>query len=138
MVDFDVKGKWRISVDASFAAAHALRHYEGKCERIHGHNFDITAVLEGTQLQEDVGILLDFKILRQMLGEVLAPLDHRLLNDVPPFDVINPSSENLARFIAAGLARILKQKSITRAGIKVASVTVSEKPGQSATWIMAE
>lgn len=137
-MDFDVKGKWRICVATSFAAAHALRHYEGKCERIHGHNFEVQAALEGSQLQKDVEILLDFKILRQMMAEVLAPLDHRMLNEVSPFDAINPSSENLARYIAVELARILTQKTDWPGGITVHSVTVSEKPGQSATWIMAD
>lgn len=138
MVDTDVKGKWRLCVSSSFAAAHALRHYEGNCERVHGHNFEVQAVIEGRRLLENVEILLDFKVLRKLLAEALAPLDHRLLNELAPFDAMNPSSENLARHIALQLGRLLAESPVAAAGTRLVSVTVSEKPGQSASWIMAD
>ena len=87
---------WRLTVRDDFAAAHALRHYEGKCERLHGHNFAVELTVEGQNLTQDTEMLLDFKVLKTGLKRVLETLDHRLLNETPPFDRLNPSSENLS------------------------------------------
>ncbi|MCG8529998.1 MAG: 6-carboxytetrahydropterin synthase QueD [Desulfovibrionales bacterium] len=123
-------GIWRLTVRSDFAAAHALRNYCGKCENIHGHNFAVEAVVEGDTLSEDVEILLDFKVLKTELKAVLELLDHKDLNTTPPFDVMNPSSENLARFIYKEL-----EKRLAEHGVRVYSITVSEKTAQSATYL---
>ncbi|MBU1003582.1 MAG: 6-carboxytetrahydropterin synthase QueD [Proteobacteria bacterium] len=123
------KGKWRLEITEDFAASHQLRHYEGKCERMHGHNFGVLVAVQGDTLTPDTELLMDFKELRGHLKSVLAELDHRHLNEVEPFTTCNPSSENLARHIYRGLAA-----KVAGAGVAVASVTVSEKPGQSATY----
>ncbi len=136
------QGIWRLTVRSDFAAAHALRHYCGKCENMHGHNFAVEAVVEGSTLTPDTELVLDFKVLKHALADVLALLDHTMLNDVPPFDERNPSSENLARFIYRHLAKRLAQApdgAIPHAqdtrGVRVYSVTVSEKAAQSATYM---
>lgn len=123
------KGKWRLEILEDFAASHQLRHYEGKCERMHGHNFGVKAVVQGDKLEDKTEMLLDFKVLRKSLKAVLSELDHRHLNEVPPFDDCNPSSENIARFIYQGLGKALEGT-----GVEVHAVTVSENQRQSATY----
>lgn len=123
------KELWQLTVRTDFAAAHALRHYEGKCENMHGHNFGVELCVEGEKLQEHVEMLVDFKFLKQELKAVLEELDHKLLNETAPFDTINPSSENLARYIYKSV-----QQGIERHGVRMVSVSVSEKPAQSATY----
>jgi len=124
------KGIWRLTVRDDFAAAHALRHYEGKCENLHGHNFAVEAVVEGSRLSEGTEIVLDFKVLKIALKSVLERIDHQVLNNVPPFDEQNPSSENLAKFIYQNMS-----KEIAPHGVRMYSVTVSEKAAQSATYL---
>jgi len=127
---------WRLTVRDDFSAGHALRHYEGKCERMHGHNFAVELTVQGQRLTPDTEMLLDFKTLKTGLKTVLDTLDHRLLNETPPFDVINPSSENLARHIWREMAELLATHDDpqTRA-VRLHSVTVSEKGAQSATYM---
>lgn len=124
------KGIWRLTVRSEFCAGHALRHYEGKCENTHGHNFAVEAVVEGQTLTPDTELLLDFKVLKSCLKDVLEELDHRVLNETPPFDVINPSSENLARHIWKRMAQGLHGLPV-----RMHAVTVSEKAAQSATYM---
>ena len=127
---------WRLTVRDDFSAGHALRHYEGKCERMHGHNFAVELTVQGQRLTRDTEMLLDFKTLKTGLKTVLEALDHRLLNETPPFDVMNPSSENLARHIWRGMAELLATHSDPQAReVRLYSVTVSEKGAQSATYM---
>lgn len=124
------KSIWRLAVRSEFSAGHALRHYEGKCENPHGHNFAVEAVVEGDALTPDTELLLDFKVLKTELNAVLEELDHRTLNDTPPFDAHNPSSENLARHIWRNMA-----KRLSPWPVRMHAVTVSEKSAQSATYM---
>ena len=124
------KKLWRLAVRAEFSAAHALRHYQGKCEALHGHNFSVEMVVEGSSLQKDTELLVDFKTLKTRLNKVLESLDHSVLNASAPFDAINPSSENLARHIWRSLAQAMEEP-----GVRLHSVTVGEKAGQSATYM---
>lgn len=119
---------YRLTVTSDFSAAHQLRHYQGKCERMHGHNFGVEAVVQGSSLRPDTGILMDFKELKRLLNQVLESLDHRLLNDVRFFADQNPSSENLARYVYTELAPRLPQ------GVSLVEVTVSEKDSSRATY----
>lgn len=123
------KHLWRLTVRSEFAAAHALRHYQGKCESIHGHNFSVEAVVEGDTLTPDTELLADFSDLKRDLKAVLDTLDHKDLNVTPPFDAINPSSENLSRYIYQTLAPLVEQR-----GVRMREVTVSERGPQSATY----
>ena len=119
---------WRLKVIDSFSAAHFLRNYKGKCENLHGHNWKVELEVEGESLDE-TGLLIDFKELKKMLKDVLELLDHRLINDISPFDQYNPSSENIARFISEKVEERLPE------GVRVTSVTVWESEKACATYI---
>jgi 6-pyruvoyltetrahydropterin/6-carboxytetrahydropterin synthase len=84
-----------ISVEESFDAAHYLREYGGKCERLHGHRFKVVVRLRAAKLNE-IGLAYDFTQLKKQVKEVLGRYDHQCLNEVAPFDQINASSENVA------------------------------------------
>ena len=89
---------YQVSVEHHFDAAHYLRGYHGKCENLHGHRFRVVVKVESPQLDE-VGLAYDFTELKRHLKNILSRLDHICLNDIPPFDRINPSSENIASTI---------------------------------------
>lgn len=97
---------YEIMVEDSFNAAHRLKGYQGECEGLHGHNWKVQALVMGKELDK-TGLLLDFKELKTQLKKVLQKLDHHYLNEISPFDKLNPTSENLARFIFEELKKIL-------------------------------
>jgi 6-pyruvoyltetrahydropterin/6-carboxytetrahydropterin synthase len=109
---------YRISVEQHFDAAHALRGYKGKCEALHGHRFRVVARIEAPGL-DDIGLAYDFAELKSHLSEVIARFDHVNLNDVPPFDRINPSSENIAADIYNELTSRLSGDKITLTAVEV-------------------
>lgn len=119
---------YTLTVSESFSASHQLRNYGGKCERMHGHNFGVEVAVSGTRLSEDTHILMDFKALRKLLKETLEDFDHRHLNEMDCFAEHNPSSENIAAELYTLLAARLPK------GVALDTVTVSEKPGQMATY----
>ena len=88
---------FEVSVEQTFAAGHALRNYHGKCENVHGHNYRVQITVAGPTLDEN-GLLVDFIELKRLMGQVVDYFDHRFINDLPPFDVLNPSAENLAKY----------------------------------------
>jgi 6-pyruvoyltetrahydropterin/6-carboxytetrahydropterin synthase len=87
-----------IAVESSFSAAHFLRGYQGKCEKLHGHRFKVVARLRFAGLNE-IGLAYDFTDFKKLLGEIINKYDHCCLNEVAPFDGVNPSSENIAATI---------------------------------------
>jgi 6-pyruvoyltetrahydropterin/6-carboxytetrahydropterin synthase len=95
-----------VSKEIEFAAAHTLRGYRGPCENLHGHNYRARVFLRSAAL-DPLGMVLDFTEFKRILREVTAPLDHVNLSEVPPFDSVNSTAENLARHIAAEVARHL-------------------------------
>jgi 6-pyruvoyltetrahydropterin/6-carboxytetrahydropterin synthase len=99
---------FEVSVEETFAAGHALRNYKGKCENVHGHNYRIQVTFSGPEL-DSIGLLVDFVAVKKLMQTVVDKLDHRFLNDLAPFDVLNPSAENMAKYfydeIAAGLGQ---------------------------------
>ena len=101
-------GRWRLRVRSDFSAAHQLRHYQGKCEALHGHNFTVEAEVSGTALDPKIGYLMDFKELKNRLKKVLDTLDHTCLNQLPCFETRNPTSEELARYIFDALDGLLQ------------------------------
>jgi 6-pyruvoyltetrahydropterin/6-carboxytetrahydropterin synthase len=121
---------FEISVDETFAAGHALRGYKGKCENIHGHNYRVRVTLSGQQL-DSVGLLYDFVHLKKVIQEVIRSLDHRFLNDFSPFDVVNPSAENIARHIYEETAKQLPE---APNGAGITSITVWETDTTAATY----
>ncbi len=89
---------YKLMIESCFAAAHQLKGYEGKCESLHGHNWRVQVMVKTDQLNS-IGIGIDFKVLKSILNDILAQMDHTFLNDKDPFININPSSENLASHI---------------------------------------
>jgi len=102
---------FEICVEHTFAAGHALRNYRGKCERVHGHNYRVQVAMEGPELDE-TGLLYDFTELKKQLRATSEYLDHQFLNELKPFDQINPSAENIAKFFYEQLQNELKSGSI--------------------------
>jgi 6-pyruvoyltetrahydropterin/6-carboxytetrahydropterin synthase len=123
---------YEVSVEETFAAGHALRGYRGKCENIHGHNYRLRVVLEGEQLNE-VGLLVDFSELKQIMRGVIEKLDHQFLNEVPPFDKLNPSAENMAHYFYKEISRELKGGSRANP-VRVAEVKIWETDTATATY----
>ena len=124
------KSLWRLTVRGEFASAHALRHYQGKCESLHGHNYSVEMVVEGETLTPDTELVVDFTVLKKELRTELGLIDHVNLNEYPPFDTVNPSSENLARYIYRNMKARLAEMPI-----RLYSVTVGETAMQSATYM---
>ena len=121
---------WRLTVRGEFASAHALRHYQGKCESLHGHNYAVEMVVEGETLTPDTELVVDFSILKKELRTELGLIDHVNLNEYPPFDTINPSSENLARYLYHRMKVRLSEMPV-----RLYSLTVGETAMQSATYM---
>ena len=113
---------YQVSVEQHFDAAHFLRGYQGKCEALHGHRFQVVVSVTASQI-DDVGMAYDFTELKRHLGDVLSRFDHTCLNDVSPFDNINPSSENIATTIYNKL-----QPKLAGAPVALTSVEVWESP----------
>jgi len=109
---------YRISVEQDFDAAHYLRGYQGKCEAVHGHRFRVVVKVEASEVN-DIGIAYDFTELKRHLGDILSRFDHTCLNDMPPFDKINPSSENIASTIYDELKLKLADAPVSISGVEV-------------------
>ena len=84
-------------IERNFSSAHQLRGYRGKCENLHGHNYKIEINARGREL-DNIGLLVDFVELKEAADEVVTYLDHRNINELPPFDELQPSAENLAKY----------------------------------------
>jgi 6-pyruvoyltetrahydropterin/6-carboxytetrahydropterin synthase len=121
---------FEVTVEQTFAAGHALRDYKGKCENVHGHNFKVQVRIEGQRL-DDTGMLVDFIDVKSVMRKVIERLDHQFLNEISPFDVKNPSAENIAEYfhieMTSGLAS-------TPVPIRISEVRVWETDIQSASY----
>jgi 6-pyruvoyltetrahydropterin/6-carboxytetrahydropterin synthase len=120
---------YQISVERHFEAAHFLRGYRGKCEALHGHRFSVVVKLNAAGLN-NIGLSYDFTDVKRHLGGIVARFDHALLNDIPPFDKINPSSENIAFTVYQELKPLLVEEPVV-----LASVEVKEAPEQGVAYI---
>jgi len=118
---------FEIAVREHFDAAHFLRGYQGRCENLHGHRFLVVARLRAKVLNE-IGLAYDFVELKRHLRELLARYDHACVNDIAPFDRINPSSENMARTLFEELAA-----RVGAGPARVVAVEVAESPD---TWVV--
>ena len=97
-------GQFEVMIERNFSSAHQLRGYKGKCENLHGHNYKIEIYARGREL-DNIGLLVDFVELKEAADEVVQYLDHRNINELSPFDEeLNPSAENLARYILERIA----------------------------------
>jgi len=120
---------YEVSVEQEFDAAHYLRGYGGKCEALHGHRYRVVVKVKTAQLN-DIGLAYDFSELKRHLGDILARFDHTCINDVPPFDQINASSENIARTIYQEL-----QPKLADAPVSISGIEVWESPQSRVTYI---
>jgi len=117
---------YEVCVRRHFDAAHALRGYQGRCENLHGHRYEVVACVASDTLNE-IGLALDFTEFKRVLDGILARFDHTNLNETPPFDAINPSAENIARTIYQALREALPQ-------VRLAYVQAYESPDAWATY----
>ena len=124
------KSVWHLTVRGEFSSAHALRNYQGKCEARHGHSYQVEMVVSGKVLTPDTELVMDFDELKKLLRTELEKLDHCDLNQVAPFTQINPSSENLARYLWKQL-----EAQLSGQPVQLHSVSVSEKTTQTATYL---
>jgi len=122
-------GQFEVMIERNFSSAHQLRGYRGKCENLHGHNYKIEIYARGREL-DNIGLLVDFVELKAAADEVVTYLDHRNINELPPFDEeLNPSAENLARYFLEYLnTRIDDDR------VKVYKVRCFETPTSVATY----
>ena len=122
---------YTLRVEGAFEAAHRVVKYPGKCDRLHGHNWVVEATFQGTQLDE-LGMLIDFKIAKKTLAEVLDDFDHYYLNEFPPFNEgVNPTAENLACII---FERLAAREEIAASPADLTALTVWESPKSSVTY----
>ena len=121
---------FEVAVEQSFASAHALRNYKGRCENVHGHNWKVRVVIEGEKL-DATGMLVDFLDVKSFMGEILDRIDHQFLNEIPPFDVINPSAENIAEYFYQQMTGRLAE---TPVPVRIREVKIWETELQSATY----
>jgi len=116
---------YELSITTHFSAAHQLRGYPGDCARLHGHNWHITLFVSCQDLDE-LGLGIDYKIMKKSLKDAIEDWDHYNLNDIPPFDSINPSSENVARILYERMAQRLDDKRLHVSRIEVSETCTAK------------
>jgi 6-pyruvoyltetrahydropterin/6-carboxytetrahydropterin synthase len=116
---------FQIRTTRGFCAAHQLKLYDGSLEPVHGHNWKVCVTAESPQL-DSIGVVMDFHELERLIDQIIGPFHNRHLNELPPFDRINPSAENVALHIGRSLK--LPEP------VKLVSVEVWETEGCSAVW----
>ena len=111
---------YTLKIVTDFAAAHTLKDYPGACSRMHGHNWKVEVEVQATHLDE-IGMGIDFKLIKQATRKVTDELDHYYLNDIPPFDRVNPTAENIASYIYQAVSELINNDRV-----KVSAVTLWE------------
>jgi len=120
---------YKIQIAGQFESAHRLREYKGKCENLHGHNWKVQVTCSSEEL-DDIGIVYDFRQLKDDLKEITGQLDHTYLNELEILGGINPTSENIAMFIY----NAMKQKLTAVSRVKVYEVALWETDGSCAIY----
>ena len=115
---------YELTVRGEFEAAHKIIGYEGKCRRLHGHNWSVEAVIYGREL-DGLGMLVDFKVLKGALNDVLEELDHQYLNELESFISMNPTAENLARYI---FERLSESEIFSKGSARLKAIKIYETP----------
>ena len=121
---------FELTIIEEFEAAHRLPDYEGKCCRLHGHNWKVEVSVRGTTLDSS-GLLMDFKALKSHVAEVLTTLDHYYLNETPAFLTLPPTAEHIAKYVFESLAKL----PAFGERVRVSAVRVWESPRSCATYI---
>ncbi len=122
---------YEVTVEAGFSSGHYLRNYHGRCENPHGHNYKVRVTLVGAALDQ-TGLLLDFKMLKQVMRPVIDRIDHQMLNDLEPFTTLNPSAENIAHYFWEQTNEQLAE--MTAGRVRVKDCTIWETDTTSATF----
>lgn len=122
---------YELTVEREFSSGHFLRNYHGRCENPHGHNYKVRITLAGAELDQ-AGLLLDFKLLKQVMRPVIDRIDHQMLNELEPFTTVNPSAENIARYFYDQTNRQLTD--MTSGRVRVKDCTIWETDTTSATY----
>ncbi|MGD8484362.1 MAG: 6-carboxytetrahydropterin synthase QueD [Thioalkalispiraceae bacterium] len=120
--------RYTMKILTDFAAAHYLREYEGECSRLHGHNWKVEVTVSASALDK-VGMGMDFKVIKKTTKELIDGLDHYNLNDIPPFDTINPTAENISAFLYKELSARLNNDTA-----KVEAITLWETDRACVTY----
>ena len=115
---------YEIKIQSDFSAAHNLRNYRGKCENLHGHNWKVEVKLSSRKLDK-IGMVMDFTKLKEITKDIISDLDHKYLNEIAYFKKINPTSENIAKFIYGKIGKRNKN---------IAAVSVWENDTSCATY----
>ncbi|NOX43757.1 MAG: 6-carboxytetrahydropterin synthase QueD [Gammaproteobacteria bacterium] len=111
---------YTVKILTDFSAAHSLRDYPGVCSRIHGHNWKVEVEVVANKL-DSIGMGIDFRDLKKATCDLIEVLDHRNINDIEPFDKINPTAENISAYFYQGLSEKLNNEQI-----RVKAVTIWE------------
>lgn len=119
---------YELTVESSFSAAHRIRSYPGDCEHLHGHNWKVEVTVTSQDLDE-LGIAIDFRVLKEKTEKILMEFDHTNLNEIPAFENVNPTCENIARYLYDRLSNI-----INNSRVRVSKVRVWESPGSCASY----
>ena len=117
-----------LKIVTDFASAHSLRDYPGDCARLHGHNWQVE-VSVCSQVLDDSGIAIDFREIKKQTKLVVKRLDHQYLNEIKPFDVLNPTAENIAKYFFDEIALL-----ITNKNVKVKEIMIWETPRSAVTY----
>ena len=123
-----MSGQFEVMIERNFSSAHQLRGYKGKCENLHGHNYKIEIYARGSEL-DNIGLLVDFVELKAAADEIVQYLDHRNINELPPFDELQPSAENLAKYILERIATRVDDERVS-----IYKVRCFETPTSVATY----
>ena len=121
-------GQFEVMIERNFSSAHQLRGYKGKCENLHGHNYRIEIYARGSEL-DNIGLLVDFIDLKAAADDVVQYLDHRNINELPPFDELQPSAENLAKYVLERVGSRINDKRVL-----IYKVRCFETPTSVATY----
>ncbi len=111
---------YEATIETHFSAAHRLRQYNGECERLHGHNWKVQVSIVSAEL-DDLGMAIDFRELKDKTNALIDNLDHNYLNEIPPFTKLNPTTENMSKYIFDELSKTVNSDSF-----KISKVTVWE------------
>jgi 6-pyruvoyltetrahydropterin/6-carboxytetrahydropterin synthase len=120
---------YEVTIIKSFSAAHVLAEIGGKCEDLHGHNFKVDVSVAASEL-DSTGLLIDFRVFKKWLGGILEDIDHKHLNILPSFEGINPSAENIAKYICEKM-----ELKVKLAKVNVVEVKIWESENAAVTYI---
>lgn len=123
---------YEVTVEQHFSAAHRLPDYPGKCANVHGHNYKVQITAEGPEL-DSLGMLLEFELIKLALAPWIDKFDHGYFNEIPPFDKLSPTAENIARFLYEEVEKAIRQAH-KPAGVRISCVRVLETDKCSAAY----